>query len=272
MENIEEINILMLIILGCLGMFILAISIVLFIVTYNKRVLQQQHQIQEEKYRHQKELIEATIRVEEREREKIAKNIHDDLGALLNVMRLNNISAIKKIEDKTSVLKTLENNKELLNSTSEIVRSVAKQLAPPTLLKLGYVEGIKELARQLNNTESLKVAVDFRNITTRLDQKIEVQLYRITSEVVNNILKHASASAVQIDLTQVEGAFILTIAHNGIGISSEKVEKLTKKEGGLGLKSIQTRVQSINASIQYLISEAAYSKIMLYIPLTDEKN
>jgi signal transduction histidine kinase len=198
-------------------MFILAISIILFVVIYNKRVLQQQHQIQAEKYKHQKELIEATIQVEENERQSIAKNIHDDLGALLNVMRLNNMKAIKKVEDRTIVLKSLEDNKNLLRSTMDIVRSVAKQLAPPTLIRLGYVEGINELTRQINNTEAIKVAFESHYIVSRFPQKIEVQLYRITNELINNILKHAAAAVIQISLIQTENDLILTISHDGKG-------------------------------------------------------
>ena len=112
MENLEEINISFLIMFGCFGMFILASFIILFVVIYKKRVLQQRNEIQESKYNHQKELIEATIQVEEKERERIAKNIHDDLGALLNVIRLNNIKAVKKVNESAVVLKALEDNKK----------------------------------------------------------------------------------------------------------------------------------------------------------------
>jgi signal transduction histidine kinase len=253
-------------------MLILAISIILVIVLYNKRVLQQKHQIQETKFKHQKELIEATIQVEENEREKIAKNIHDDLGALLNVIRLNNVNAIKKVTDSTVVLKSLENNKELLNSTSEIIRSVARQLAPPTLIKLGYVEGVRELCKHVNNTEVVSMNFEPKGITNRFEQKIEVQLYRVTQEVVNNILKHADSSLIELNLSLVDRVLILTITHNGKGIDKTEIDDLMNESKGLGLKSIQTRIHAINGEIEYLTNTQNDSKVTIHIPISDEKN
>jgi len=253
-------------------MIILAVFIVLFVVIYQKRILQQQNKIQQTEYDHQKELFNATIQVEENERERIAKNIHDDLGTLLSVIRLNNINAIKKASDPEAVLKSLEDNKELLNSTSEVVRSISKQLAPPTLLKLGYIEAISELCKHINNTDALTISFSFEDVPTRFDSKIEVQLYRITQEVVNNIIKHAEASDIDIDLSMLDAVLNLSITHNGEGINSAAIEKLLRSAKGLGLKSIQSRVQAINGSIQYLTIGLNDSKIMIHIPLKNEEN
>lgn len=254
-------------------MVILAVSIVLFVVIYKKRILQQQNEIQKAKYSHQKELFEATIQVEEKERERIAKNIHDDLGALLNVIRLNNISAIKNVNNVDKVLKSLDDNKKLLNSTSEIIRSISRQLGPPTLLKLGYIEGISELCTHINNTGAFKVNFKVENnITSRFHQKIEVQLYRITQEIINNIIKHANASLINIELCMHNRALNLSITHNGYGINSTTIETLLQSSKGIGLKNIQSRVQAINGSIQYFTIGLNDSKIIIDIPLDDEKN
>lgn len=254
-------------------MVILATFIILFVVIYKKRFLQQQNEIQEAKYIYQRELLEATIQVEEKERERIAKNIHDDLGTLLNVMRLNNISAIKKIHDETALLKVLEDNKNLLNSTSEIVRNISKQLAPPILLKLGYSEGISELCSHINNTEELSVYFTSENITSRFNHKIEIQLYRVTQEIINNIIKHAKASSINIHLVLQNEVLNLSITHNGKGISSSTIEGLLQSPKGLGLKNIQSRVQAINGTVQYFTVGINNSKITIDIPLlNNEKN
>jgi len=253
-------------------MAILAVSIILFVIVYKKRILQQQNKIQQIEYNHQKTLLEATIQVEETERERIAKNIHDDLGALLNVMRLNNINAIKKIHNTDSVLKSLEDNKILLDSTSEIIRAISKQLTPPILLKLGYVESISELCNHINNTGVLKIDFSIENIQSRFPKKIEIQLYRITQEIINNILKHAGASLMKILLSSHQGVLNLLITHNGKGINSLTIEKLLRSSKGLGLKNIQSRIQAINGSIQYFTIGLDDSQIIINIPLDEEKN
>lgn len=253
-------------------MVILAVSIILFVIIYKKRILEQQNDIQQAKYNHQKELLEATIQVEEKERERIAKNIHDDLGALLNIMRLNNINAIKKINNVAVVLKSLNENKKLLDSTSEIIRSISKQLAPPTLLKFGYIEGISELCKHINNTDNLKVGFTVNNIVSRFNQKIEIQLYRITQEIINNIIKHADASSINVILSLKKDNLNLLITHNGKGINSKTIEKLLYSSKGLGLKNIQSRVQAINGVVQYFTIGLNDSKIIIDIPINDEKN
>ncbi|HET6991514.1 MAG TPA: hypothetical protein VFJ43_09335, partial [Bacteroidia bacterium] len=101
MENETTISIGFLVLLGCLGMIILAVSIILFVVLYQKKVLAQQNQIQATENKHQLELLSATIQVVELEREKIAKNIHDDVGTLLNVIKLHLTKISRNSDDKS---------------------------------------------------------------------------------------------------------------------------------------------------------------------------
>ena len=123
------------IIFGCLGMFILAFGIVLFVIAYQKKVLANQNEMQAAENKFQNQLIEATLLTEQEEREKIAKNLHDDLGTSLNILRLN-IEKLNRNTDKTDIVKKVsENSLEMIpvpsTFSAAVTVSVSSQFAWP---------------------------------------------------------------------------------------------------------------------------------------------
>jgi signal transduction histidine kinase len=93
-----------------------------------------------------------------------------------------------------------------------------------------------------------------------------LQLYRIIQEVINNIIKHSEATHVSISARSDAQELIIDITHDGIGISSEMIAQLTQTEKGIGLKSIQSRVQLIHASIQYFTIGPKQAGISIAVP------
>ncbi|MBC7865707.1 MAG: hypothetical protein IAF38_22220 [Bacteroidia bacterium] len=261
----------LMILAGSLGMIILALSIIVFVFLYQKKVLAQQNLAREAENKHQRELLEATIQVEEKERERIAKNIHDDVGTMLNVIKLNLTKISRNSNDGQLVNELMKDNLKLLEESIQGIRGIARDLAPPTLRKLGYAKGINELCRHINN--SGKIAVEFVNEGEglKLPTATELQLYRITQEVITNIVKHTRASKIKLHLAGNQKNVSLLIAHDGEGITSEKIYRLTEEHRGIGLKSIQSRAQMIKASIQYFTVGQSEARITIEIPLHEEK-
>jgi len=251
LENKAQSDIIILIVAGCLGMLILVAFIILFVLYYQKKVLAQQNQMQVAENKYQRELLSAAIQVEEKERERIAKNIHDDVGTLLNVLKLNlsKISRNAKNEELTQKLSNV--NLLLLEDSIQSIRGIAKDLVPPTLVKLGYIKALNELCKHINNSGQISVNFIQSNLETRLPEQTELQLYRLTQELLNNIIKHAGAKEITIELKPANAFYNLLISHNGRGITNAQVHELSKEQKGLGLKSIQSRAQLINASVTY---------------------
>lgn len=236
------------IIFGCLAMGMLAIGIVLFVVAYQKRVLANK----EAENRFQSQLIEATLLSEQSEREKIARNLHDDIGTSLNILRLN----LEKIKRNATNIQTTEKTSdlalEMVSSTIQNLRMVSRDLMPATLTKLGLVESLHELFKQINESGATHIELVNPDTNAKVDNKTEVQLYRICQEVINNLLKHASATHIKVTVTlQSEKDFNMQVQHNGVKFTDEDVQRIYNLNKGVGLKSIESRTRMINASIHY---------------------
>lgn len=268
MENKGTLDIETLVLIGSLGMLILAFSVILFVVLYQKKILSQQNVIQAAENRHQKELLNATIQVAELEREKIAKNIHDDIGTILNVIKLNFTKMSRNPSDKELSEQLIKDSMSLLDDSIQNIRGIARDLMPPTLVKLGFEKGIAELCRQVNASGTITIKSEFRFGSSRLPAKTELQLYRIIQEVINNIIKHSKATQAGVFVRSDASELVVDISHDGIGISSEMIAQLTEAEKGIGLKSIQSRVQLINASIQYFTIGPKQAGISIAVPVT----
>ncbi len=252
MESTQNLDIFSIVAIGAAAMTLLAGFIIFFVVLYQKKAIIQRNEVEAIKAQHQRELLQKTIEVEEKERESVAKNIHDDLGALISILRLNNSRTAKNIDDKEILKKILESNKVILNKTSESVRSISKKLASPTLIKLGFVKALKEVCTSFNQTGEIAMRFD-----DQMTQKFKPtaqkasQLFRASQEIINNIIKHAAASEINVQLSNEGKRTIIKFEHDGAGISETDVVDLIRQDKGLGLTSIQSRLSIIEAKIEY---------------------
>lgn len=252
MENETSIDIILLIVVGCLGMVILAATIILFVVFYQKKVLAQKNQMQLAENQYQRQLLQATLQVEEKERERIAKNIHDDIGTMLNVLKLNLTKVARNGNDKGLVERLTEENIQLLDESIQSIRNISKDLVSPTLVRLGYLKAIHELCRHITNSGQIVADLYYEQDSPDLQfpEGTETQLYRMTQEILNNIIKHAGAAEILIQYHKTDSHRI-QIRHNGQGITDQDVQELWNDNKGLGLKSIRSRAQLINATVTY---------------------
>jgi signal transduction histidine kinase len=252
LESAQDLDIFSIVAIGSAAMTLLAGFIIFFVVLYQKKAIIQRNEVEAIKAQHHRELLQKTIEVEEKERESVAKNIHDDLGALISILRLNNSRTAKNIEDKEILQKILESNKVILNKTSESVRSISKKLASPTLVKLGYVKALKEICNSFNQTGEISMT-----FSDQMTQKFKPtaqkasQLFRASQEIINNIIKHAAATEITVQLTNEGSNTIINFEHDGAGITEENVLDLIRQDKGLGLTSIQSRLSIIEAKIDY---------------------
>ncbi|MGZ3919736.1 MAG: sensor histidine kinase [Bacteroidia bacterium] len=267
MEDKAQQDIVILVVVGCLGMLILVAFIILFVLYYQKKVLAQQNEMQLAENKYQRQLLSAAIQVEEKERERIAKNIHDDVGTLLNVLKLNLSKIARNSGDEELTEELSKENLHLLEESIQSIRGIAKDLVPPTLIKLGYVKAVNELCRHINNSGQIIIRFNQSDLELRLSQQTELQLYRLTNELLNNIVKHSGAKEIDIDFVKQTNSHELMITHNGKGINSEQVKELEALNMGLGLKSIQSRTQLINAQIFYNAPVNEKPNVIVQIPL-----
>jgi signal transduction histidine kinase len=270
LEDNNTLNIISIIAIGTLGMLLLVSFIVLFIVTHKKKMAEKDQKMQQAKLEYQQSLLQSSLLAEEKERERLSKNVHDEVGALISLLNMN-LSRIKmKSEGLEAVMPLVEEQKELLKSTSDIIRNVSKELASPMLLKFGYIEGLKDLLKTIEETAEIDIVFDCSNENYRFKTNDEVQLFRVTKELLNNLLKYALPKQINLTLLGAQNELVLTIHHNGKGITQQEFNSLSKSSNGLGLKSIQSRVQALDGSLHFNQQENQHYSITLKIPFDYE--
>jgi signal transduction histidine kinase len=253
--------------IGTMGMLILVAFIVLFVLLYQKKMLAARAMIKENDNIHQRKLLDASIEVAEQERKKIAANIHDDIGMMLNVLKLNLTKIQRNRTDETLTSTLLTNSNLLIEETIAAIRVISNDLMPPTLVKLGFIKGITELCRQVEASGIIDIHLLLNITTIQLEKKNEIQLYRLVKEVLNNIIKHASASTIELTINATVEFMTITISHDGKGLTNEMMQKLSESNEGLGLKSILSRAQLTNSVIQYISRGNEKAKIIIETPL-----
>ncbi len=229
---------------GILLMFLLAMALVLFFVYYQRRFFQQQASLERQRLEEQKKLLKAEITVQEKERARIAHDLHDEVGALLSAVKLH-ISAGQINPALPAARKTQVES--MLDDAVQRLRDISQNLLPQNLLKFGLVSATEQHCRQLENTGVF--AIHFtHNLRERLHSEQELLLYRIIQELLNNTLKHARATDVTLELYQQSGKTCLLFSDNGIGFTPEENDN----GQGLGRSTLSSRVQLLQGEMKFI--------------------
>jgi PAS domain S-box-containing protein len=196
----------------------------------------------------ERNILNAVIRAEEQERERISKDLHDGLGPLLSTVKLyvNELeSGDMEPDEKTELLKQTN---ELINESISSVRAISNNLSPHLIMDFGLGKGIEAFCKKVNLAQ--KIRINFENSvgTTRFDQTVEIVLYRVITELINNTLKHAEASKIDIYLEMIDDILQITYLDDGIGFDKDKV--MGGETGGMGMKNIVSRLQSVNGNLR----------------------
>ncbi len=267
MENKGHIDVFSLVAIGTMGILILVAFIVLFVLLYQKKMMANRAVINENESIHQRKLLDASIEVAEQERKKIAANIHDDVGMMLNVLKLNLTKIQRNRSDEKLIDTLLINSNILIVDTIAAIRVISNDIMPPALVKLGFLKGIAELCRQVESAGIIDIYLELKVDSIKLEKKNEIQLYRLVKELINNIIKHASATSVELAINASAEFMTITISHNGKGLTTEMMTQLAESSDGIGLKNVLSRAQLTNSVIQYIILGEKEAKIIIETPL-----
>lgn len=186
--------------------------------------------------------LKAAIDGEEKERSRIGRLLHDDIMVQLSVIKMGlnalpiKYEAIKHTEDYRNLL-------QQLNYTSQSVRQTAHNLMPDAILADGLISAVSYFCNDIMKFAQFQISIQYYGSIIRLSSEIEVNIYRIIQELIQNIIKHAKANNVIIQFNFRPNVLSITIEDDGIGFIPEEVVKDNK----MGLKSIYSRMQALNA-------------------------
>lgn len=190
---------------------------------------------------HQQKLIDSEIRTQERERKRIATDLHDGIGASLSSIKILVSDAINSPAPDREV-RGKEINENLADVIEDIKR-IVYDLHPPGLERYGLQAGLKSLVDRLNKIGDINVFFDYYG-QRDVPQSIAITVFRIIQELINNTLKHARATEIRIHVNQFDDEMNIMYEDNGIGMIGSRFT-------GLGLHSIESRVRSLNGRMTW---------------------
>ena len=216
--------------------FIIAIGVVLLNLHFQKNLSLQKYQQEALKSKHQQELFRSGIHAQEEERKRIAQDLHDELGSMLSIMRMQLL-----ILEQQEFSEELKNIRQLSETAMTSVRSISHQLMPPQLEVFGLAATLESV---IARSEQLDIQLNCNFVQEELSWMQTLGLYRILMELLNNTMKHAGATLVTIEIWQEETPRHCHYSDNGHGLPADIAGK------GLGLKSIEARVNALAGSVK----------------------
>lgn len=239
MEEQLPLTVLLLVIL--LVMVGLAIVVILVSSLALQRIAQERDKLKTAELEHQRRLLANSLDVQERERKRIAADIHDELSSKLSVARL----ALYRNDHDPELLR--QEVSALVDQAITTSRNISYDLYPPLLAEFGLADTLRDYIQPLKNTRKITFCALQQAGSARLEAPAELHLFRIAQELINNALKHSSG-AIGIDLRTTEKTVCLRVCDDGPGFDTTRVHS------GWGMKSLESRVQVLGG--RYRLSSA----------------
>jgi signal transduction histidine kinase len=223
------------------GILLLGAGLLFFIYRSRQRKLQSEQAVRSLQQQQQIEMAGALMNGEERERQRLARELHDGLGGMLAGIRIN-LSEIASNDgmDSPAIQKVLG---QLDGSVREL-RHIAHNLMPESLIRSGLEVALRDLCESLGNQHT-KVELQMMNIGD-IPKQTQLIIYRIIQELLANVLKHARASEVFVQCSQSENIFYITVEDDGVGIDKE----ISDRSKGIGLENIRRRVEYLKGQLE----------------------
>ncbi|MDP4148082.1 MAG: histidine kinase [Bacteroidota bacterium] len=227
------------------GVVILTVISLLSYRTYKQKQRLQQQRIRELEKDRQLVVVDAILKGQEEERIRLARDLHDGLGGLLSGVKFSLSNMKNNLLITPENMAVFERSLDMLDSSIKELRRVAHNMMPEMLTKYGLDEALKEYCHSINHAKLLTVTYQSHGMSKRLDQSTEIIIYRIVQELLNNILKHAGATDVFVQLIREESRLSVVVEDNGKGFDAN----LPENKEGAGLVNVRSRVDYLKGRL-----------------------
>jgi signal transduction histidine kinase len=231
--------------------------------------IQLEVELNEQRLSRQKQITEAVILAQEKERTEIGKELHDNVNQILGASNLYINSAMTDEEMRQELL---ERSTELVSNAINEIRKISKSLITPGLREIGLVESIEDIIDDLRVAGSgaaggaagdkLAIDLDLQNISEdQIEDRRKLAVFRIVQEQLNNIVKHARATRVLIRLSGEQDQIVLTVADNGVGFDVGRHRK------GVGITNIISRAEMFNGKVEIVSGPGEGCTLTVNLPM-----
>lgn len=223
---------------------------------YKRQKLKQQHHLQAAIYKQQEIATKAVFDGEQQERIRIARDLHDSIGQMLSVVQMN-LSTLDASNPVTT------HTQQLVDKTITEVRNISHNLIPEEL-NFGLFNALEDMARKINESGGTQIVMNIPEEISNLQlaRQNELSIYRIVQEVLNNMIKHANATLITLDILRNENSLNLMIKDNGKGFDTTAIHE----SKGIGWKNISARVHLLNGDLHVRSERLSGTTIEISIP------
>ena len=188
--------------------------------------------------------LKAVFDAQENERKRIAKDLHDGIGQQLSAIKMYFQNLTRRLIDQEPELKKdISKIDKMITNTGTDVRNISHQMMPKTLTELGLLDAFQDLLDNCFQHTKTKYAFEHMGFSQRLPLTVEIALYRIAQELLQNIIKHSGATQVDVHLIKTKTHCVMIIEDNGKGITGDA------QSDGIGMLNINSRLQTINGKL-----------------------
>ncbi|WP_106792344.1 sensor histidine kinase [Aquimarina sp. Aq78] len=259
--------------IGSISMLILGSSMAFLLYKNTKRkqrIAEQEREIEiqkTEKLLKEQELtaIDAMISGQEKERQRLANELHDNLGSTLATVKLH-FQHLQHHKDNPKVEHVEElytKTNALLDEAYQKVRTIAHEKNSGVMANQGLLPAVKKLAKKVSNGDGLYIEVQDYGLQERLDNALEISIFRMIQELITNTIKHAEASEIHISLTNHDSLLNIILEDNGKGFDA----KVLPKKEGMGLRNIEKRVEHLQGTFEIDSTIGKGTNIIINIPI-----
>lgn len=239
----------------------LCITIALF---YARKLVEYIDRLIFQKQLTSKRILSTVLRTEEKERIRFSKELHDGLGPLLSSAKMS-LSALSKTGQADSNIEIIHNTNYVIDEAIRSLREISNNLSPHVLNEFGLGRGVENFVNRLGGIHEMSVVYTTNLKGERFDADVEVILYRIICELINNTLKHSGASEAKLDLQYDGDRLRLAYRDNGKGFDPRSASG-----SGMGLANIASRISTLNGSLELDSSKGSGMVANITVDLTRE--
>ncbi|WP_299208095.1 histidine kinase [uncultured Dokdonia sp.] len=222
--------------IGMIGMFILALSIIVFVLVYKRKIIEAQ-------LIHQQRLVETGVAIQEEERKRFAADLHDEIGGGISTILLSMSSLEQEYENNQTESIKIKNIQKQLDNLLNSVREISYNITPYTLETYGLVATLSDICYQVQESGQLQIDFVCNGNEDRLPFSTELAIYRIVKELITNTIKHAEANLITLSVSYKQYSLNVDYTDDGKGYSEDTIAR------GSGIKNMINRAKIVGASL-----------------------
>lgn len=262
----NQIDITVAVISATLALVSLGFFIILFVFFHKRKQHENQLERQNLENRYRQELLQTQLEIQEQTLKNISEEIHDNIGQVLSLTKLN-LGTID-FGNNQVVTQKVEASRQLVSKAIQDLRDLSRSLNTDYVVQMGLHRAVEYELELLQKAGKHQTALHTSGAAYRLDNQKELILFRLIQEVLNNIMKHANATNVQVNIDFFQQQLILTVYDNGSGFDPQQYSDPGHLSKGMGLRNMQNRARMIGASFELHSEPGHGTTIKISLPVT----